>query len=556
VLDSLGLYEQGLRLFDQAGQVMTRRGGQDAIPAEFVVQYFNATLNHADQALAKKAIEQFSPAIRRLSGNVDLQFLLIEAHQLAGDEDKAADQITKLEQTLKELDRPIARRSLARELALFFTYTVDRPFVAMAYARKALDNDASDPVARRLLGCAQVISLQPNQVQEGLKSLEELYEKDAYAAACLGEYYFKSRQDDLGVKVLLAGANVSRSGPAFRRLAVVAKKYDVALPRMAAATAALEAFNNFDQRYFQLVDSPEKFVEVTVKPLRGAVRPCDPVEVEVTLTNRGPIDLPIGPEGLFNPSVAFQVQASGAAASFTNLPMALLPAPRYLSPGRSVSRTVRLDAGQLELFLMKRAVNAVALQIDAVVDPVQRGKLVQSTLGTLKIAPAAVRRIDAIGQYGIKTDDLAKAYQEAISHVVREIKQGSVEDRMRAARQVGSLLAALDERDRGTGLVPKAIGAVMSRPVLLSMANALLQDAQGGVRAEMVAALNFTVVDETVVQIVAPLAADRDAAVRLRLAELLGGMRGKQREGVVQALAADENDLVRAMAAAFKPGQR
>jgi tetratricopeptide (TPR) repeat protein len=555
VLDRFGMNREALALFEHARTMMDRRLAAAELPAAFVSAHMSAMLNDGQAKSANAALGLYGAYARRYNDDIDLQALFIEALQMAGEKNKAADRIAGLEGTLKELDRPTTRRGLMKELAFFLTYTVDKPYSAIAYARKALETEPDDQVALRVLACAQVRSGTPENIAAGLPVLQRMETSDAYAALCLAEYYYQTNDNESAAKALAAGAALGRSGPAWRRLGALAAARGVTLAAMPGAAEIAKIYEGFDQSYLKMAVEPEKFIAVTVAPLREAVAPGEAVELRVTLTNRGGVDVPIGREGLLAAAVAFSVKSDVAAAPYANLPMALLPSPRYLPAGASVSTVARIDVGALEAMLIRRPVQTVTLTIEPTLDPVQVGRALRSSVPTLKVEPATVRRMDLMSSFGPKGEPAA-AYQQSLGYVTRDLKQGTLPQRMRAARQIGSLLAQAQEIKRGTGVPSRPLADAVQRPVLLSMMRAALADPSPLVRAEMTAALADSPVDDTVMQLLTPVVTDKSPLVRFRVAELLGASMQPEAIKAMADLVQDPDPHTRQMARAFAPATR
>jgi tetratricopeptide (TPR) repeat protein len=554
-LQTLGLHERAQELFDHAATLIARRGQGAKPPLNFVIQRFNAMLDANSARSAAAAVVAFAPLAQQHKASIDFNSLLAEAYAMAGKADAAAAQQQVLEQLLKELDRPGTRRSTAKELALFFTYTVDKPFTALAYANIAVNADNQDPVAQRLKSCAQVRTGQPDNVAQALPVLAEMASSDPYAALCLAEHHYSVNQPEQAKAALLDGLKQGRSGPAYRRLAALAARNNVEAGPMEGAPQVAELLKEFDPRRLEMSLVPEKYVSVQVKPVRAEVALCAPVELEVSLENISEIDVPIGREGLLSPAVSFEVRAAGATSAFTDVPLAALPAPRYLRPGARVSQVVRIDVGAMSQWLNRRVLDSIVMEIVPTVDPMMSGNAFQSTVPTLKVASAIVRRQDIMSQYGLDSSK-PESYTASLGYIVRDFKQGSPAEQMRACEQVGALLAFYEDMGRQIARAPAPLAQRIQRPVMLSMCNALLTSSEPALRAHMVASLTPSVADDTLTQLLAPLASDPNWLVRMRLSEMLGPSRDRKHQAMVADLANDPDARVRNMAALFLPAER
>ena len=660
LLDSMGLYDPALLFFDYAWEVNNRRGTGDEVSLAFVTQYFNAML---DAGQYRRAIETFGPIVaqatapgglggptttgptgsaklrwKEIGESVDMQSLLIEAYRALGDEKNAHERVRVMELNydVQRLTGPFSP-ALASELAWF--YLVNRRNIdeALKYAHQGASGDDSDPVAQRILGVAELASQKPELVEKALERLKRTCAKDAYAAAFLAEHDFaqaqrappgeaeKLKQD--AAKVIEAAAALGRSGPAFRRLAAVASTNGVRLGAFEGASKVLKVLQDFQipvanpssapseaagtpagfaslPQYLQMALRPEDFIAVEMTPLRRRVAPGEAIELEATLANRGTVDVPIGNWGLVSPVMSLQVllavSDSGTGEYFVDLPMVAWSCGRYLPPGKSVKRVVRLDHGRLAVRLNSRPLEEFHLAVLGVLDPIQK-ELVDvdkkflglqvplapsgpaesvteglvSSLPAVRVAPTKLVRLSLLGESPAvagSPGDLSKRYASALNATARDLKEGKMPVRMRAARQIASLLAFAHDVETnkagsfGRGLDPR-------RGVLLSMVKGALADPSDVVRAEMLAALcdlaearaapgpkaasaaGPRLLANDVMPLLAPAIEDPSPLVRFRLVELLGATQGPGYQTIVDYLLKDRNEMVVLMAAAFRPAE-
>ena len=549
LLDRLGLYEQSLELFEHSA-ASAGTGGAAALSDAFIVNHINALL---DAGKAKQAVDAYGAMQKRFADSVDFRTLMLEAYRGLGETTRATAIIKVMELNYKAKEGAAAvSASLATELAWFYLVTMPRPESALVHARQAAMLSPNNPIVQRILGAAELLAKRKDLVAAGEKRLRKLHEQDLHAAAFLAEHYFAARDEVSGKAAVLAGAKIARSGPAFRRLLAVAKAHDVPIPAADGSIEARKLFAAFDRRYLDMAASPQKFLAVEIHPVGQTVAPGEPVEIDVVLRNRGEVDLPLGAAGLCSPVVALKVTASGAAGAFADLPLATCPAPRYLKPGGESRCRVRLDVGRLVAYLGRRPLEDVTLTVTGLLDPVQRGSRVDSALPGVSLRAAKITRVGLLGRFDRTVpDQWRRTYQRRLGLIVGDMKRGTVRLRVRAARQVGSLLAMAGPADMRKPDVPKHLASVFGRGVLLSMFRAVLRDESDVVRAEMIAALGGVALDEIILQLLAPAIDDPSALVRFRLVELLGASGLPGQEPVLDHLSRDRHDLVRMMASAF-----
>lgn len=551
-LDELGLYEQALTFFDYAREVAAAgAGGRSDL---FVTHHLNALLNAGK---ADRALELYEDVAKQSPDSTDLQYLLIEAYRAAGRDADADAVVERLgEAYRRKRAGATVSPSFAVELAWFYLTQQDKANTALAFARQAQRSAGDDPVVRRVLGAAELASGQAENVRDGEKRLAGLIEQDIYAAVYLAEHLYEIDRPDEARKALLAGAELGRSGPAWRRLRSLAGTHTVEIPAADGAEAAAEAVDAFDSRRLEMGRAPEEFLAVTLDAPTDAVA-GDALSVRATLTNTGPLDVPLGSWGLIQPSMSLQARTAGQAGrTFTNLPMAIWPAPRTLAPGESVETTVRLDVGTLGRYLTLHALDEAALTVEGVVDPVQSGEAIVSAVEALSPEPAAVSRAGLLApavltRYGHAVGESpTDQYNLLLALLARkDLTGGDAATRMQASRQVAALLAmaSADRRERGA---PPTMD--LRRGVLLSILDVALRDDSPVVRAEAVAALEVVKLDEAILTRLGRLVDDPSPLVRFRVVELIGASGTQGRQTIVDYLAGDSNPHVKRMAAAFR----
>lgn len=544
LLGLAGMYAEALLFLEHAWQ----RGSGTPAGRDLARWYASGLLDAGQVDEAVKFLE--GPAAR-YEDDLYLHALQAEACRAAG-QDKKAEQTVKAmaDLCLKREGLAKSRAEIARELGWFYVHFGRNAKLGLAYAKEAAAFRPEDSVARRVLGIAE---LETGQTEVGKKRLAELASMDAYAAAYLAEARFESGDVEGGKQALLAGAATSRDGSAFRRLRNVAKAAGVTLPPGEDKAAAEVTLRSFDMRYLQMSIQPAEFIQVRLLPVRPSVVPGEPIEVQAVLTNAGPLPIAVGREGFFEPTVALVVTLAEHKKRFTDLPPAVWPAPRYLGPGNSIRTTLRLDVGDLGDALASDPFGRHTLIVDGLLSPAQQGDQIVGLLPGLRVAPARIFRRDILVSFDRTSGEAwPKAYQLTLGYIVRDLKRGDLPQRMRAARQIGCLLALEKLVDENRAAPPQPLAKAFTRPVLLSMLNAMLQDASPVVRAEMVASLGRARLDKFVLKILSKALADSSPLVLSRMAELLGASGGQAGRAAIDYLARHKDPNVRRMAEAFR----
>jgi tetratricopeptide (TPR) repeat protein len=548
-LETLGFYDESVEVFNYALALFERYGATGGISPQFVVQHFNAML---DAGQFTEAVAAFEPVLETFANNPDLQMLMAEALESLGVDERRSKLVDKMESRWKAMRSAGDKRAEAA-LAWFYVVSKPTPDLALLHARKAAEGK-DEAIFQRIVGAAQ---LKGGQVLEGEKRLRKLMRDDLYAAALLAEHYLELGNITAASEAIAAAAEQSRGGPGFRRLRVTAQKYGVEIPPSANTAAARKVYEAFDERIFEMGLHPERFLAVSIHPGSQSVRVGEPVVVEATLANHGPLAMPVGRLGLLSPVMGLQVEiasdSSEDVARFDALPLVLWAAPRYLAPATSVTRSVRLDVGEVAKFLAARPLDKLQLTVKGLLDPVQQGKVFRSALPSLEVKSAQVVRTGLIGESDRSSKESWTAgYQLALGRIVRDIRRGDLPARISAARKVASLLALTDRVQRGEAKFPEPLRSAVERSVLLAMLRTVLSDRSFLVRAEMLTALQDVRIDASILMLLGGVIGDESALVRFRAAELLGVSDPVKNKKVLEHLAKDSDELVRTVARALQ----
>jgi len=547
-LGALGLHEQALRFLEHARLADRAQPRPEALPEDMQVHYANALLDANQPAKATEALEA---ATGRFPRNAGLQALLIEACRAEGKEPKARQIIDAMAKAFEQRrDGGDVSKGLATERGWFYVDTDPQPSLAIIQANLAYKTDPNDPTCQRVLGAAEMAF---GQAKEGEQRLRKLLGKDMYAAVLLAERYAAAKDADACKQAILEGAKGPRSGPAYRRLRALAKKQALALPPPEGADKAARMAEGFDDRYLQMVLKPQEFIAIELRPVAPTV-PCgEAIELLATLRNIGPVDVPIGERGLLRPTLALSVTVGppGEKALLTTsrLPRVFWPAPRNLPKGQAVEGRVRVDLADVARILARRPLEDLVVVVSATPDPTPSGA---STVPSVAVGPAEVRRIGLLRQFDRTSPDAwREAYGLALGRIVRDLRHGALPARMQAARQTGALLEMMVDVGAATPPAPAPLAQTLSRPVMLSLARALLQDRSPAVRQEMIASLARAELDPLALSLLGSRIEDADPMARCRLVELLSGAQTRGCEAIVQLYRSDKDELVRAMAEAF-----
>ena len=546
MLQAVGLHTEALPYFRHARELLAAKPPDEGSRQRFMANYADVLL---DAGRPAEIVQEFEPLMDDIGGSVAVRALMVEACRDMGAPAKADAHVRAIAEAYAPLIKATARTAnQAANVALFYLIFDPKPDEALkwakeAQAKEAQAKDPQDPFVLCVLGMAEVAT---GQGTAGAEHLRPLAAKDAHAAAALVKYYAGAAQKDEAAAVVAEAArDLRRTGPGWRSLAKAARDAGIPIPPAPEAEAASQALAKQPDSVLKMGSAPQEFVRVAVRAPRSQVAPGDPVELTIELTNISDQPVPLGWWGVFNPTVFVSVDLAGSLTKqFPNLRSVTLPAPRYLQPGASVSRTVRLDVGPLDAVLAPRPLEAIDLTVTTVLDPLQVGQKLVSSVPQIVTPEVRIRRAALF-----EKANAPNAAKVALGLIVRDLRRGGVADQVAAARRTASLLAHVRnvEMGKATAVVPEVIG----KPILLSMTRAFLRHETPVVRAEMLAALHTVPLDPSIISLTAPCVRDPDPLVRMRLIELLAGQRTRGYETLLQMYARDGDPCVREMASAL-----
>jgi tetratricopeptide (TPR) repeat protein len=544
-----GAHDSAADIYDYASAVWQAGDKPSDAPRDFLLAYCSALLDARRHA---RAIEVFQPLQDVFQGTEDMDALLVEAYRADGEDDKAKALVEKMESAYKVMQASspggVSSAADQAEIGWFYLSVAGNPEMAASYATRALAVGPS-PLASRVLGAADVAT---GHEADGGVALEKLAPDDPYAAAFLAQHYFNTGSAPKAADLLKTTSARTHNGPAFRMLRSVAAKNGVTLPAPPESRAIADALNRADKRFMDMPRDPGKFLSVRMAPLVAQLPPGRPVEMKAVLENISDVPVPLGRLGLISPAIAFKVAVSGTDddKTFENLPIASWPAGTQLAAGASIQCAARLDRGDLADFLAERPMDEMILTVTGVVDPVELGLQLHSSVKGVSPADLEVLRPSLLAP---ASSDVAADYQLALGRMVRDLRHGDVELRLVVARNVAALLRYSRRVTLGRTQLPAGLRGRFSRPLLLSMLRAVLQDGSPIVRSQMLAHLTQLDIDEGIAMLLPPMIDDPSPLVRLRAAEVVGVSNTPGRTAVLTQLAGDGNRLVAEMAKLFIP---
>ena len=551
MFDAAGLYEQAVRFYDYAWQVNSRMGLGHRVSLDFAVQHCNALLNAGQY---KRATEIFGVISRKYSDSVLLRVLLIEAcnHSLQTARAKIyTGEIEAIFASKFTGGQPNA--SAAAELAWLYLITGTDLSRGLEYAQRAANLKPLDPDSIRAMAAARVLSGKKSIVDLGRVNLQKIADKDVFAAAFLAEHYYLVGRPADGKKLVLSGLALSRSGQAARRLTALARKHKVTVPPAEGSKELQALAERLPESLLALGLSPEKSFNLKViAPRQVDAGNGIVVQVELSSTHEGRVLAGMG--GLVPATVSIDVTVEGRQTEkLKDVARLVLPVGRYLSGGKKVTASGRIDVGKLHTLLVAHPLDDLKLTVSPrLIDPGARTPGDHEPPPLASATPGVITHTGIMGEFDRSTiDKWRSTYKRCLSLIVGDMKVNDPQVRIRAARQIASLLVLADGIKSGKLKPPRQLFDQVDRGVLVLMAAEMLKDRSDIVRSEMLAALGEVKLDGAIIRSFSSIIKDPSALVRFRLVELLGASGLSGQEPILKYFTKDKYDLVADLAKAM-----
>jgi tetratricopeptide (TPR) repeat protein len=233
---------------------------------------------------------------------------------------------------------------------------------------------------------------------------------------------------------------------------------DQGVKRMAVNGAELiiEQLDAFPRQWLNVVEAPEQFYTVRGEPTRPSYAFGEPMYCRVTITNNGPYDITIGPNGLLKPDLWFDAALRGLVQDqLAGVTYDRVTQTTVLRPRQSITQTVRVDAGRLGEILRSNPTPSVQIFVSTVTNPVSADEK-----GTVGPGPAGlkspVQRIFSRGPFPINSE-------QARAQVLNALSTGAPPDKFNSLDLAATIVRAARLRETdpaATGTpTPDAIAA-------------------------------------------------------------------------------------------------
>ncbi|MFP4105308.1 MAG: HEAT repeat domain-containing protein [Phycisphaerae bacterium] len=526
---------------------------------DLAVLYFNALL---DAGLSKKATEVFLPKSGEAVSRWAVRSLLIEAYRDLDNEQTIESILDLMEDGVASL-KTAAAKDPAKALVLAWHYLLDRqkPATAMTYAKMALKQEPEDDAYRLVYAATQVEAGNEETVKKGRKTLTQLCEEDVYAAAFLARSYLRTDETEAARKCIAQGFELTRRGRAFRMLRESARElnYEIATLEQRQAAANRLKVAELEKTVFNVGLNPGKHLKLSFRPLQKQYVVGQPIEVEVKLENTSDVPVPLGSWGVMSPVVNLIAEIPPNrkihkdTLTYASLPVVTFPAPKYLRPGLSIKRTVRVDSGPLDDELNRRPMDEITISLRGLVDPIQKDREFISRTPDITAVPLKITRTDILGEIpGEKAAAWESAMKSSMRQMLQDLSAKDPRTRVLAARQIAALTATYYASAERSIYLPEMLRGRLPSTMVLALLREALRSKSPVVRAETLAALRSLAVTPGTVPLLRTLVEDKSPLVRFRMAELAGMARNRSLQSVLERYREDSDPDVRRMAKAFR----
>jgi tetratricopeptide (TPR) repeat protein len=534
-LDGLSLHTEAAQWYDRVAAALKSQPTNSPTLVELLADQASS---YADDGKFEQARETAERALAIAPDHCAARFLLLDVARQTGGESAAGPHLEALRKQFDRLDpATVSRREFEPlYLAAWFYVRYDpQPARAVQFASRVRELAPQNAEAQAVYGLAKLAAGAP---AEAIAALQPWADRDAWAAAGLGEALLAQGQKDAAIKALRTGEALRRSGRAYERIRKALVEQGQEPAPAADRTPVTEALGGFDERVLEFAAHPRDFLRFELTASRGDV-PCGgPWRCELRLTSTAPFPITVGEGQMIAGRVLATARRCDAAeqriADYLPLSLALRP---VLANGESIRLTTTPLVGPAWVLAQAAPQQAFAIEISFVLDPVSdpAGPGYVSALPDFAAARLTVQRT------------AVDASRTGVQGLLNSLRNGTESERMRAVRTLAALVA---EREAARLAPPDYVFHRVDEIKLRRAVLATLADPTPIVRAAALDALRGLEFDPRVLEQVAPALSDANWLVRLLVLDVLAEKQGQVFRPVLESSArAEPDDLVRRAAA-------
>ncbi len=528
--DSLSLHDQAQPWYARAGDLLSANSdGRPPFELQWDAARSLRDAGHLDRLLAW---------CEQNGANADERFLLdsliVDQARSIGRDDLVQSNLLGLGQRIAELEEQVQRQEnveLDVRIAWYYIHTDPAPEKALKFSEQAIAAQPDDPTVQRVRGLALVLAQRWADARAVLGPLCAPSMSDQWAGWGLARALVGLGKDEDALIMLRDAEQLRRSGPAYERVVELLEQLGQApLPRP-EHSPVLSALDAFDARVLDFAKFPQRFCELSVVPVNPHPHYAEPWLGRVTLTNRGPFAITIGPGQMIDGNLLVSAKSTAPQPlvldGYLTESLALRP---MLEPGQRMEVTLRLDVGPVADLALASPQREIVVTFDVTLDPISNHGRPSGNeaMGKLTDSVAIVRpafRYDRAGAAGLSAN----------------LRASNPADRCRVFETVSGLLVErLAVMRKPADYAPVRIDRHQLQEVLL----AGVKDPDPAVRARTIRALARLPFETPQVQAVAPLLSDPHWLVRLVAVDVLASQQGQVFKRVAERLAKSDPDAL------------
>lgn len=533
-LDQLSLHRQAQEWYNRAID-LHRRADNKPAPAEYWYKLALSYSRSEDWNEAKDAAD----AALKIDENLHLARLLRAAvlEKLGKHEEAASDNDFVAKAYQARIDEVAEKKLLgeAAEIAWFYCYHQPNKDRAFRLAGLAMEEPNPSSLARLAYGYALRMN---GDTDEAMKVLEPLAATDQLAALELAKAHIERGDKARAVTILHKAATIQYSGIAHGLIRDLLAKYGETAAEPPMQSKIIAALEKFHRDVFDFHQRPGDFLKLSLSFASQPLPPTGPVNVLFRLENVGAFPITFGEGYMVRPLLALSAKIGGdGGAEFKNYLQVMLNSKPVLLPGDAIEKTLSIDVGPVQEYLIRRTSRPLEVELTALFDPVHESDALSLGPGTIECGPVkAVRNGVEIG-----SSEIAAMLDRAGSPIAAM--------RIQAGESIAALLAEIDQAG------PNSEIARLPREAMSTALAGLLADHDWRVRARALAAAAWLRLDDRTTNAAAQAVRDQESAVVKMLAvRLFAQQHGAKFKAVLEQFSkTDPNPCVRMMARSFLP---
>lgn len=176
---------------------------------------------------------------------------------------------------------------------------------------------------------------------------------------------------------------------------------------------------------------PQDYLYLKVQSKEESFTVGSPIMLDISLTNLGALNITMGPGMMIEPGLVLSAKLSGGVEKeLKYYDFVSLYTKRVLNPGEGISKTVRLDRGELRRLLRGNPQETITIRVSCILDPqaVGQDEYLPSLGGQMSKEVVLVR-------HGLRPSG------RVMDRVYSLLENGPIQDRVRSAVVVGDLMA-------------------------------------------------------------------------------------------------------------------